>query len=131
VVREGSDLTVIAIGTMLRPALAAAKQLEGQGISAEVIDPRTLVPLDEEAILRSVAKTGRAVVVDEGRDRASAASHIAAILADKAFGSLKAPVKRVTVPNVAMPYAPNAEARVFPNEEHITKAALSIVRAAA
>jgi pyruvate dehydrogenase E1 component beta subunit len=71
------------------------------------------------------------VVVDEGRDRASAASHIAAILADKGFATLKAPVKRVTVPNVAMPYAPNAEARVFPSEEHIAKAALSITPVAA
>jgi pyruvate dehydrogenase E1 component beta subunit len=130
VAREGRDITLIAIGTMVRPALAAAKQLESLGISAEVIDPRTLVPLDEESILRSVSKTGRAVVVDEGRDRASAASHIAAILADKAFSSLKAPVKRVTVPNVAMPYAPNAEARVFPGEEQIAAAARAIARAA-
>src|SRR5580692_1917010 len=131
IVREGRDVSIIAIGTMLRPALAAAKQLEEQGVSAEVIDPRTLVPFDEETILRSVGKTGRAVVVDEGRDRASAASHIAAILADKAFGALQAPVKRVTVPNVAMPYAPNAEARVFPNEEQIINATLAITRAAA
>jgi pyruvate/2-oxoglutarate/acetoin dehydrogenase E1 component len=129
IAREGRDVTVIAIGTMLRPALAAAKALEGQGIDAEVLDPRTLVPLDEEAIVRSVSKTGRVVVVDEGRDRASAASHIAAVIADKAFGALQAPVKRVTVPNVAMPYAPNAEARVFPSEEHIVKAAASIARA--
>jgi pyruvate dehydrogenase E1 component beta subunit len=131
IVREGRDVTIIAIGTMLRPALAAAKQLEEQGISAEVLDPRTLVPFDEEAVLRSVGKTGRAVVVDEGRDRASAASHIAAILADKAFAALRAPVKRVTVPNVAMPYAPNAEARVFPGEEQIINATLAITRAAA
>jgi acetoin:2,6-dichlorophenolindophenol oxidoreductase subunit beta len=131
IVREGHDVTIIAIGTMVRPALLAAKELEEQGISAEVLDPRTLVPFDEEAVLRSVGKTGRAVVVDEGRDRASAASHIAAILADKAFTALKAPVKRVTVPNVAMPYAPNAEARVFPGEKQIISAALSITRAAA
>jgi len=116
---------------MVRAALAAAKVLEEQGISAEVIDPRTLVPLDENTIIHSVMKTGRAVVVDEGRDRASAASHIAAILADKAFSALQAPVKRVTVPNVAMPYAPNAEARVFPNEEQIVRAAASITSAIA
>jgi pyruvate/2-oxoglutarate/acetoin dehydrogenase E1 component len=131
IARPGRDVTIIAIGTMLRPALAAAQELESQGISAEVLDPRTLVPLDEEAILRSVGKTGRVVIVDEGRDRASAASHIAAVIADKAFESLQAPVKRVTVPNVAMPYAPNAEARVFPSEEHIVKAVTSIARAAA
>jgi acetoin:2,6-dichlorophenolindophenol oxidoreductase subunit beta len=130
IAREGKDVTIIAIGTMVRPALAAAKALEDDGISAEVVDPRTLVPLDEETLLSSVRKTGRVVVVDEARDRASAASHIAAVLADKAFGSLKAPIKRVTVPNVAMPYAPNAEARVFPNDEHIAKAAKSIAKAA-
>ncbi len=131
IAREGRDVTVVAIGTMLKPALGAAKQLDAAGISAEVVDPRTLVPLDEETILRSVGKTGRVVVVDEARDRASAASHIAAIIADKAFSSLKAPIKRVTVPNVAMPYAPNAEARVFPGEEQIAEAAGAVARAAA
>jgi acetoin:2,6-dichlorophenolindophenol oxidoreductase subunit beta len=131
IARAGRDVTVIAIGTMLKPALGAAQQLDAAAISAEVVDPRTLVPLDEETILRSVGKTGRVVVVDEARDRASAASHIAAIIADKAFSSLKAPIKRVTVPNVAMPYAPNAEARVFPGEEQIVKAATAVARAAA
>jgi pyruvate dehydrogenase E1 component beta subunit len=131
VVREGKDVTLIAIGTMLKPALAAAEGLAESGISAEVIDPRTLVPLDEVALLASVRKTGRVVVVDEARDRCSAASQIAALLADKAFGALKGPVKRVTVPNVAMPYAPNAEAAVFPNEEHIIAAARAATGAAA
>jgi len=131
IAREGTDVTLIAIGTMLKPALAAAKKLEAAGVSAEVLDPRTLVPLDEESILRSVRKTGRCVVIDEARDRCSAASHIAAVIADKAFSSLKGPVKRVTVPDVAMPYAPNAEARVFPNEEHIIAAASSLLARAA
>jgi acetoin:2,6-dichlorophenolindophenol oxidoreductase subunit beta len=126
--REGRDVTLITFGTMLKPTLAAAKRLEGLGIDAEVIDPRTLVPLDEESILRSVRKTGHAIIVDEARDRCSAASHIAAIVADKAFSGLKGPVKRVTVPDVAMPYAPNAEARVFPNEEGIANAALALLR---
>ena len=116
---------------MLKPTLAAAKKLEADGISAEVIDPRTLVPLDEDGILRSVRKTGRAVVVDEARDRCSAASHIAAVIADKAFSSLKAPVKRVTVPDVAMPYAPNAERVVFPSEERIASTATALACAAA
>jgi pyruvate/2-oxoglutarate/acetoin dehydrogenase E1 component len=124
IAKEGTDITLITIGTMV-------KALEAAGISAEVLDPRTLVPLDEEAIVRSVRKTGRAVVVDEARDRCSAASHIAAILADKAFSALKAPVKRITVPNVAMPYAPNAEAHVFPSEERIANAATALVRSAA
>jgi pyruvate/2-oxoglutarate/acetoin dehydrogenase E1 component len=131
IAKEGKDITLITIGTMVKPTLAAAKALESAGISAEVLDPRTLVPLDEAAIVASVRKTGRAVVIDEARDRCSAASHIAALLADKAFSALKAPVKRVTVPDVAMPYAPNAEARVFPSEERIVAAATALVKSAA
>ena len=124
--RSGSDVTIVAIGSMLKPALTAAEKLHSTGIDAEVIDPRTLVPLDEEAIIRSVSKTGRAIVVDEARDRCSAASHIAAIIADKAFRSLKAPVKRVTVPDVSMPYAPNAEMRVLPGADDIARVAAEL-----
>lgn len=121
--REGSDVTLVAIGAMLRPALRAAHALaERGGPSAEVIDPRTLVPLDEQTILASVAKTGRLVVVDEARDRCSAASHIAAVVCDKGFASLRAPVKRVTVPDVAMPYSPPLEKAVLPNAESIAAA---------
>jgi len=126
IAREGKDVTIVAIGTMLKPALGASEKLHANRIEAEVIDPRTLVPLDDDAILGSVRKTGRAVVVDEARDRCSAASHIAAIIADKAFASLKAPVKRVTVPDVSMPYAPNAEIRVLPNEEKIVQLAADL-----
>jgi len=128
-VREGKDVTIIAIGSMLKPALEAAKKLEASGIQAEVVDPRTLVPLDEEALVAAARKTGRVVVVDEARDRCSAASHIAAVLADKAFGHLKAPVKRVTVPNVCMPYAPNAERRMIPDADRIARTATEIARA--
>jgi pyruvate/2-oxoglutarate/acetoin dehydrogenase E1 component len=128
IVREGSDITLVAIGTMLKPALGAADQLAAAGISAEVIDPRTLVPLDEQSIIDSVNKTGRLVVVDEARDRCSAASHISAIIADKAFASLKAPVKRVTIPDVCMPYAPNAEMHVFPSEERIARTVKDLVQ---
>jgi pyruvate dehydrogenase E1 component beta subunit len=124
--REGKDVTLVAIGHMVKPALAAAKALAEQGIEAEVIDPRTLVPLDEAAILRSVGKTGRLVVVDEARDRCSAASQIAAVVADEAFHALKAPIRRVTVPNVAMPYAPNAESVLIPDAARIVSAVSSI-----
>jgi pyruvate dehydrogenase E1 component beta subunit len=127
--REGKDITVVAIGSMLKPTLSAAGKLEATGISAEVIDPRTLVPLDSDTIVRSVTKTGRAMIVDEARDRCSAASHIAAIVADKAFSVLKAPVKRVTVPDVSMPYAPNAESRVLPSDDQIARVATDLVRA--
>jgi pyruvate dehydrogenase E1 component beta subunit len=125
--RAGADITVVAIGSMLKPVLSAAEKLQSAGISAEVIDPRTLVPLDDETIVRSVRKTGRAMIVDEARDRCSAASHIAAIIADKAFSSLQAPIKRVTVPDVSMPYAPNAESRVLPNENEIVHVATKLV----
>jgi pyruvate/2-oxoglutarate/acetoin dehydrogenase E1 component len=126
--REGTDLTLIAIGTMVKHALGAAAKLEAAGISTEVIDPRTLVPLDEASLLRSVRKTGRVIIVEEARDRCSAASHIAAILADQAFPALKGPIKRITVPNVAMPYAPNAEKRVMPNEEQIERLSRELVQ---
>jgi pyruvate dehydrogenase E1 component beta subunit len=131
VVRPGRDLTLIAIGSMLKPALEAAKKLETAGVDVEVIDPRTLVPLDEDTLIASVRKTGRVVVVDEARDTCSAASHIAAVLADKAFTALKAPIKRVTVRNVCMPYAPNAERHVMPNADSIQMACLGIAARAA
>jgi pyruvate dehydrogenase E1 component beta subunit len=126
VAREGTDVTVVAIGRMLKPTLRAAKALAGDGISAEVIDPRTLVPFDEETVLASVARTGRLVVVDEARDRCSAASQIAAVVADRGFDSLRAPVRRVTVPDVALPYASNAEAALIPGPERIAEAVRSV-----
>jgi pyruvate/2-oxoglutarate/acetoin dehydrogenase E1 component len=122
VVREGADVTVVAIGRMVKPALAAAESLAAEGIAAEVVDPRTLVPFDEATVLRSVEKTGHLVVVDEARERCSAASQIAAVVAEKGFAALHGPVRRVTTPNVAMPYAPNAEAHVLPDESDIAAA---------
>jgi len=119
IAREGKDVTLVTMGTMLKPTLKAAKALEKNGISAEVVDCRTLVPLDEEAILRSVQKTGHVVVIDEARDRCSAASQIAAVIADRGFDALRAPVKRVTVANVSMPYAPNAESAIIPDANRI------------
>jgi pyruvate dehydrogenase E1 component beta subunit len=128
IVKEGRDVTVVAIGHMVKLALGAAADLAKQGVDVEVIDPRTLVPLDVESLVRSVEKTGRLVVVDEARDCCSAASQIAAIVADKAFHALKAPIKRVTVPNVAMPYAPNAERFVLPDQEKIASAVTSVAK---
>jgi pyruvate dehydrogenase E1 component beta subunit len=129
IAKEGRDVTVVAIGHMVKLALGAAADLAKNGIDAEVIDPRTLVPLDVESLVRSVEKTGRLVVVDEARDCCSAASQIAAIVADKAFHALKAPIKRVTVPDVAMPYAPNAERFVLPNSDKIASAVMSVAKA--
>jgi pyruvate dehydrogenase E1 component beta subunit len=124
---EGTDVTIVAIGSMVKLAMTSATGLSKNGISAEVIDPRTLVPLDEDMILSSVKKTGRLVIVDESRDRCSAASHIAAVVADRAFNDLKAPIKRVTVANVAMPYAPNLERLVMPSVDRISEVVTQLV----
>ena len=124
---EGADVTIVAIGSMVKLAMTAATGLNKDGISAEVIDPRTLVPLDEDMILSSVKKTGRLVIVDESRDRCSAASHISAVVADRAFNDLKAPIKRVTVANVAMPYAPNLERLVMPSVDRISEVVTQLV----
>lgn len=128
IAREGRDVSIVTIGSMVKPSLDAARLLAELGVEAEVVDLRTVVPLDERAILDTVAKTGRLVVVDESRDRGGAAGYIAALAADRGFDSLKAPVKRVNIPNVAIPYAPVAEAAVLPNAEKIMKAALSIAK---
>ena len=125
--REGSDATVVAIGRMVRPALAAADSLAEQGIEVEVIDPRTLVPFDEATVLASVERTGHLIVVDEARERCGAAAEIAALVAAKGFDSLRGPIRRVTTPNVAIPYAPNAEAHVLPGEERIAAAVAEAV----
>jgi pyruvate/2-oxoglutarate/acetoin dehydrogenase E1 component len=125
--REGDAATVVAIGRMLKPALAAAATLQTEGLDVEVLDPRTLVPFDDAAVLASVEKTGHLVVVDEARECCSAASQIAAVVAEKGFSSLRGPIRRVTTPNVAIPYAPNAEAHVIPGERRIADAVRQLV----
>lgn len=122
VAREGTDVTVVPIGSMVRPTLKVAEKLAKDGISAEVIDPRWMAPLDTTLILKSLAKTGRLVVIDEARDMCSAASQIAAVAADEGFYSLKAPIRRVTVPDVAIPYSPPLEQAVLPGSESIDAA---------
>lgn len=126
--RPGRDVTLVAIGSMVRPALRAAEDLARDGIEAEVVDPRTVYPLDEQAILASVARTGRLVIVDESRDACSAASHIAAIAVEKAFRQLKAPVLRVTVPNVAIPYSPPLEKLVVPDADRVAQAVRQVMQ---
>src|SRR3954453_3631310 len=102
--REGTDVTIVAISRMVHQALAAADALQADGISVEIVDPRTLSPLDEETILNSVAKTHRLVIVDEDNPRCSSATDIAALVADKAFTELDAPIKRVTAPHTPVPF---------------------------
>jgi len=125
--REGEDVTVVATAMMVHKALAAAKTLEREGTSAEVVDPRTLVPLDEGTILDSVKKTGRLVVVDEDYPRCSVAADIVAIVADEVFDYLDAPIKRVVPPNTPIPFCPVLEKFWMPDEDKIIKAVREIV----
>src|SRR5437868_522897 len=117
--REGTDVTIVAISRMVHQALAAADALQADGISVEIVDPRTLSPLDEETILNSVAKTHRLVIVDEDNPRCSAATDIAALAADKAFTELDAPIKLVTAPHTPVPFSPPLEQFYIPSAERI------------
>ncbi|HEX6553846.1 MAG TPA: alpha-ketoacid dehydrogenase subunit beta [Ktedonobacteraceae bacterium] len=117
--REGTDVTIVAISRMVQQALAAADALQADGISVEIVDPRTLSPLDEETILNSVAKTHRLVIVDEDNPRCSAATDIAALAADKAFTELDAPIKLVTAPHTPVPFSPPLEQFYIPSPERI------------
>jgi acetoin:2,6-dichlorophenolindophenol oxidoreductase subunit beta len=120
--RPGNDVTVVAIGGTVLHALAAAAELEAGGVSVEVVDPRTLVPLDTATILGSVEKTGRLVVADPAHRTCSAASEIAAVVAEDGFWSLKAPIQRVTTPPVHIPYSPALEPQMYPTREKIVGA---------
>lgn len=120
--RSGSDVTIVALAAAVRDSLAAARLLENEGISAEVVDLRTVVPLDREAILRSVAKTGRLVVVDPAPLMCSIASEVAATAAQYAFDSLRAPIVRVAAPNVPVPFNPQLERLMYPTVESIADA---------
>jgi pyruvate dehydrogenase E1 component beta subunit len=125
--RPGTDLTIVATSIMVHRALEAAESLAQSGVSAEVVDPRTLVPLDKATILASVAKTGRVVVADETPRSCGVAAEIAAIIAEEAFHSLKAPVKRVTIPDVPVPYSKAEEDFITPKVQDIVAAAKSLV----
>jgi len=122
VVREGSDVTVVALGRMVLLAEQAAAELEREGISCEVIDPRTTSPLDTETILESVEATGRLVVVDEAGPRCGMAADIAARVAQDAFGDLKAPPRMVTPPHTPVPFSPVLEDVYVPTPETIAAA---------
>jgi len=124
--RPGKDVTIVATLLMLYRALSAAESLSNQGIEAEVIDPRTLVPLDKELILGSVRKTGRLLIVEEDNLTNGWGAEIAAIVADEAFMWLDAPIKRVAAPDVPPPFAPVLEREYVPSEQKIIDAVLSI-----
>jgi pyruvate dehydrogenase E1 component beta subunit len=126
--RAGDDVTIVATSSMVRVALAAAEQLEADGISAEVIDPRTLVPLDEEALVRSAEKTGRVIVVDEGHRSYGASAELAAVIADRAFYSLDAPVKRLAAMDVPIPFSPPLEDATVPTPDLVAQTARELCR---
>ncbi|HVP41399.1 MAG TPA: alpha-ketoacid dehydrogenase subunit beta [Candidatus Krumholzibacteriaceae bacterium] len=125
--REGKDVTIFATMFMVHKALAAAEQLAKSGISAEIIDPRTLTPLDKAAILASVKKTGRIVIVSEDTKTAGVSAEIAAIVAEEAVDYLDAPIKRVAEPDTPIPFSPPLESFVIPDEKRIIKAVKEIV----
>ncbi|MHB1377849.1 MAG: alpha-ketoacid dehydrogenase subunit beta [Candidatus Humimicrobiaceae bacterium] len=120
--REGKDVTIFAYSAMVLKALAAAEELSKEGISCEVIDPRTLVPLDTDALIKSVKKTNKLIVLSEAVERGSIASDIVAIVNDKAFDYLDAPVKRVCGLNTAIPYNSKLEKACVPSKENIIEA---------
>ena len=124
----GTDVSVLATGMMAHRARAAARSLEAEGISVEVVDVCSLSPMPWDAILGSVEKTGRAVVVDEGRLTCSVASEIAAGLAERTFGALRTGIRRLAVPDVPIPFAPNLEQAVIPGEDDIAAAVREAVR---
>jgi pyruvate/2-oxoglutarate/acetoin dehydrogenase E1 component len=124
--REGSDVTLVGMGRTVGTALEAAELLAADGIEAEVIDLRTLHPMDEAAILSSLEKTGNLVVIDEATPRCGIASDIAALCADRGFDFLDAPVKRVTAPHTPVPFSPVLEDTFIPSADQVVEAVQSM-----
>jgi len=124
--REGEDITIVATSSMVQVALGAAELLEKIGVSAEVIDPRTTWPLDEKTLVESVKKTSRAMVVDEGYGRYGVTGEIASVIAEGAFYSLDAPVKRMGAMHVPIPFSPPLEDATVPTERTVFEAARAL-----
>jgi pyruvate/2-oxoglutarate/acetoin dehydrogenase E1 component len=125
--RAGDDVTVVAVGGAMRHVLQAAEQLAKEGISVEVVDPRTLKPLDTATIVESVARTGRLVLVENAHRLCSVTAEIAAVVAEEAFESLKRPIQRVTAPDVHVPFSPVLEEHVFPNRDKVIAAVRKVL----
>jgi pyruvate/2-oxoglutarate/acetoin dehydrogenase E1 component len=124
---EGSDATIVATSYMVKKALDAAKTLDKEGLSVEVVDPRTLTPLDKQTIVRSVKKTGRIVIVSEDCKTAGVSAEIAAVVAEEALDYLDAPIRRLAEPDTPIPFSPPLEQYVIPNEKTIIKAVKEMV----
>jgi acetoin:2,6-dichlorophenolindophenol oxidoreductase subunit beta len=129
--RAGGDVTIVATGAMVGKALVAAERLAGEGIGAEVIDPRTIAPLDTATILESVARTGRLVLVDQATRHGSASAVIAAEVADQGFASLRAPIRQVTALDATIPYSKPMEDYLLPDENKIITAVREVLGLAA
>ncbi|WP_019121183.1 alpha-ketoacid dehydrogenase subunit beta [Brevibacillus massiliensis] len=125
--RTGSDLTIVAIGKQVHTALEAAELLAKKGIEIEVVDPRSLSPLDEETILSSVAKTNRLIVIDEANPRCGIAADIAALVADKGFDTLDAPIKRITAPHTPVPFSPPLEDLYLPTPKKVIEVVSELI----
>jgi len=125
--REGDDVTIVATLYMVHKALKAAQELEKEGINAEVVDPRTLAPLDRQTIIRSVKKTGRLVIVSEDCRCAGVSAEIAAMTAEDALDYLDAPIRRVAEPDTPIPFSPTLEQFVIPSEKNIMKAVKEVL----
>jgi len=126
VVRDGKDVTLVTLGRMVHVALDAASNLAKNNIQCEVIDLRTTSPMDEDTVLESVGKTGRLVVVDEANPRCNIATDVSAIVAEKAFGALKAPIAMVTAPHTPVPFSPDLEDLYIPNAAKIEAAVMKV-----
>ncbi|MBH0239104.1 alpha-ketoacid dehydrogenase subunit beta [Methylobrevis albus] len=127
VLRDGGDVTIVAFGRMVGRAMEAAARLARDGIEATVVDPRTTSPLDIDTIIETLEETGRLVIVDEAYPRCGMAADIAGIIAEEAFGLLKAPIRKVTPPHAPVPYAPELEAAYIPSVERIEAAVRGVV----
>lgn len=125
--RDGKDVTLVSYGRTVNTALDAARSLAGRGIDCEVIDLRTTSPMDEDSILESVEKTGRLVVIDEANPRCSMATDISALVAQKAFGALKAPIEMVTAPHTPVPFSDSLEDLYIPDAAKIENAVLKLI----
>jgi pyruvate/2-oxoglutarate/acetoin dehydrogenase E1 component len=125
--RPGKDITIVATHALVQRSLNAAEQVAPEGIDVEVVDPRTLVPLDKKTIIDSVKKTGRLLVADEGHQTCGAAAEIAAIVAEEAIYYLKAPIKRVTSPDTPVPFSPPLEQAFIPDEKKLIPAIKSLM----
>ncbi|WP_413791383.1 MULTISPECIES: alpha-ketoacid dehydrogenase subunit beta [unclassified Pseudomonas] len=125
--RDGKDVTLVSYGRIVNTAMDAARSLAGRGIDCEVIDLRTTSPMDEDSILESVEKTGRLVVIDEANPRCSMATDISALVAQKAFGALKAPIEMVTAPHTPVPFSDSLEDLYIPDAAKIEQAVLNVI----